>query len=459
MIKHTKIRKIHFVGIGGAGMSGIAEVLHNMGFEITGSDISDNNVVKRLKGLGIKIYKGHNEKNVMNVETLVYSSAIKKDNPELIKAKERKIPVIPRAEMLAELMRMKFSIAVAGTHGKTTTTSMIACILSEAKKDPTFVVGGRLKSFDSGAKFGKSDYFVAEADESDKSFIKLYPTISVITNIENDHLDNYNNFEELKDYFIRFANKVPFYGYVIINNDCKTSKNILHKINKRVITFGIKNESDIMAKDIQVEEFKSIYSLYINNEYINKIKLNVGGIHNIYNSLSAISSLYHIGINMKSTKNSLNNFSLPDRRFQILFKNKDFTIIDDYAHHPSEIKSTIKTIKSGKHKRIIVVFQPHRYTRLKLLMNEFSRCFNGVDELILTPLYSAGQKPIKGINSLRLKEEIEKKNKKIKVSYIKKMEDIEDYLLKIIKSKDVVVFLNAGNLTSHAHSFVKKLEV
>ena len=456
MIEYTNIRNIHFVGIGGAGMSGIAEVLHNMGFNITGSDISESDVVKRLKSLGIKIFKGHNENNIKDVETLVFSSAIKEDNPEIIRAKQMKIPVIPRAEMLAELMRLKFSFAIAGTHGKTTTTSMVSCILSEAKKDPTFVVGGMLKNFKSGAKLGKSDYFIAEADESDKSFVKLYSTISIITNIENDHLDNYRDFEELKDYFVWFANKVPFYGYVIVNNDCKTTKRILKRINKRIISFGIKKSSDLMAKDIKISEFGSEYSLYINNEYINNIKLNIGGIHNVYNSLAAISSVYNIGIDLNTIKKALKKFKLPDRRFQILFKDDDFLIVDDYAHHPSEIKTTIKTLKSGSHKRIIGVFQPHRYTRLKLLMSEFSKCFNGLDELILVPLYPAGQKAIRGVNSLTLKKEILKNNKSIKVKYIKNMEDVEDYLFENIKKGDGVVFLSAGNLTKNAHSFAEK---
>jgi len=458
MISHSKVRKIHFAGIGGAGMSGIAEVLNNMGFEISGSDINESQVVERLRRSGIKIHIGHKKENVDGIETLVYSSAITRDNVEVSTAVEMKIPVIPRAEMLAELMRVKFAIAVAGTHGKTSTTSMIASILNEAKKDPTYVVGGKLKTEESGAKLGKSEFLVAEADESDGSFLKLFPTIAIITNIEGDHLDHYGSFESLKEAFREFGNKVPFFGSVTLNIDCPTSKEILEGINKKVITFGTSKDADIRAENIVAGTFGSTFNLIIKGINKGEVILNVGGHHNVLNSLAAISASLESGINIDDVISGLSKFSLPDRRFQILYKSAGILVVDDYAHHPTEIRATLDTLSNGGFGRIISVFQPHRFTRLESLMDEFSKSFEGSDIVVLAKLYSANQKEIEGVSSGVLAD-LMRKNGSGEILYIDNSEDVLSYLQSEVKAGDAIVFLSAGDLTRTAHSFAKLMEI
>jgi UDP-N-acetylmuramate--alanine ligase len=457
MIEFSRVKKIHFVGIGGSGMSGIAEVLHNMGFTVSGSDISESETVKRFKAMGITVHLGHNKENVRDVETLVYSSAVTQENQEVQEALKRKIPVIPRAEMLAELMRVKFSIAVAGTHGKTTTTSMIATILSRAGKDPTFVVGGRLKIGESGAKLGKSDYLVAEADESDGSFLKLFPSLAIITNIENDHLDFYDTMENLRAAFRDFGNKVPFYGSVIVNNDCPETRKIVAKFNKRVLTYSISGQGDIRAGNIESSVFGASFDLLVGKRDEGRVQLNVGGLHNVSNALAAISAAIEVGVAIDTIKEGLERFYLPERRFQVLFYNNDYLVVDDYAHHPTEVKATIDTLRSGDFKRIIAVFQPHRYTRLERLMEPFAHAFGGVDQLIVAPLYTANQSRIENVDSTILTAKI--KNTGLKnVRHIDSFEGIEDYFDKELRKGDAVVFLSAGNLTRTAHEVAKHLE-
>ena len=457
MIEYSRVKKIHFVGIGGSGMSGIAEVLYNMGFEISGSDIAENDSVNHLRSLGVKVYLGHSKTNIKNIETLVYSSAITRDNIEVRQALDKKIPVISRAEMLAELMRVKFSIAVAGTHGKTTTTSMISSILAIAGKDPTFVVGGRLKIQESGAKLGKSDYLIAEADESDGSFLKLFPTIAVITNIEDDHLDHYQSVEKLRAAFEIFCNKVPFYGSVILNNDCEYSRGIIPRLNKRVITYGLNGQPFVKAEKINHSIFNVNYDLILGGRNYGRVVLNVGGIHNVLNSLSAIAAAHEIGLDVSMIKEGLKRFFLPERRFQVLFYNKNKLVIDDYAHHPTEIKATINTLKSGDFKRLIIIFQPHRFTRLKILLDEFSLAFSGVDILIITKIYAAGQREIRNVTGGRLAEEI-KKSGLGNVYYLEDFDEIIAYLKKEMREGDAIAFLSAGNLSSVAHQFADTLE-
>ncbi len=457
MIELSPIKKIHFVGIGGSGMSGIAEVLHNMGFIVSGSDISESSTVKRLKSKGIAVYLGHRKENLGDAETLVYSSAVTKENEEVGEALKRRIPVIPRAEMLSELMRMKFSLTVAGTHGKTTTTSMIAAILSAAKKDPTFVVGGKLKIEESGAKLGKSVYLVAEADESDGSFLQLLPTLAVITNIENDHLDYYKNMDNLRRAFIDFGNHVPFYGTIIANIDCPEVRKILPFFNKRVMTYSLSGQADIRAENIKNSAFHGSFDLFVKNTSKGRIELDVGGLHNISNALAAIGSALEIGIDIETIKEALSRFYLPERRFQVLFYNNHYLVVDDYAHHPTEIRAVLDTLLSGDFKRIIAVFQPHRFTRLELLMDQFATCFNGINRLILAPIYSANQKEIENVGSGVLAERI-KTSGFSPVLYIDSMEKIIDYLKQEIHTGDAVVFLSAGNLTHTAHQFAKEME-
>lgn len=460
MIEYSRIKKLHFVGIGGSGMSGIAEVLFNMGFIISGSDLSESSVAKRLKAIGINVYLGHRKENVSGAETLVYSSAVKEDNVEVREALERGIPVIPRAEMLAELMRLKFAVAVAGTHGKTTTTSMIASILDRAGKDPTYVVGGKLKTGESGAKLGKSDYLVAEADESDGSFLQLFPTLAVITNIEDDHLDYYKSMDNLKGAFVKFANMVPFYGSVILNFDCEHSRALLPLINKRVIAYSLRPDippgTHIWAENVETSAFETTFDLCTPGGTSARMKLNVGGLHNVSNALAAIAVSREIGIDFSAINKGLANFSLPERRFQVLFFNEDYVVLDDYAHHPTEIKATLETLKSGDFKRIIAVFQPHRYTRLEILMDKFASSFASADKLIIAELYAANQAEMEDINSQKLCEKVKEKGLK-EVRYIENFTGIIDFLKKEIKKGDAVVFLTAGNLTETAHQFAELL--
>ncbi len=455
MIKYSKVKKIHFVGIGGSGMSGIAEVLHNMGFTVSGSDLSEGNMVKRLKRLGIHVALGHRAENVANAETMVYSSAIKEDNPEMIEAKKRKIPVIPRAEMLAELMRLKYSIAVAGTHGKTSTTSLLATILNRAGLDPTYVVGGKLKVEESGAKLGTSDYLVAEADESDGSFLKLFPTLSVITNIEDDHLDYHGNMENLLLAFQNFANMVPFYGSVILNCECPNNRSILPNINKRVVTYSLSHETDLVAKNIESTAFSSTFELFLHGKSRGPVTLSVGGRHHVLNALAAIAVCLEIGIELDVITEALGHFTLPERRFQVLFAN-DVVVIDDYAHHPTEIKATLETLRSGDFKRIIAVFQPHRYTRLEILMDQFAGSFALADKLIIASLYTANQSEIVGIDSQNLCKKIKKSGLQ-EVEYIEDFPGIIAHLKKEMKKGDAIVFLTAGNLTQVAHELAATL--
>ncbi len=457
MIEYSRVRKLHFVGIGGAGMCGIAEVLHNMGFVISGSDISENDSVKRLKRMGIKVYLGHNKENVEGIETLVFSSAINRENVELKEAMALKVPVISRAEMLAELMRLKFSIAVAGTHGKTTTTSMIACVLAEAEKDPTYVVGGKLKTEETGAKLGKSDYLVAEADESDGSFLQLFPTLAVITNIEDDHLDFYEDMDHLRQAFRTFADKVPFYGAVTLNLDCKESAGILSQLNKRVLTYGFNSDCYVQAENISTAVFLSTFDLVVAGEKRGQFELNIGGMHNVSNTLAAITVLIEIGIEIDTIRSGMKKFYLPERRMQTLFYNHDFLVLDDYAHHPTEIAATIRTLQSGNFNRIIMVFQPHRFTRLELLMDKFADSFKGVDQLIISRLYAASQNEIRDINSLTLMKKIKAAGFQ-DVLYIEEFDDIQQHLFKEIRKGDVIAFCSAGDLSYMAHGFARKME-
>jgi len=438
----TRYKKIHFVGIGGTGMSGIAEVLHNMGFIISGSDISRKETTIRLENLGIKIYYEHNEKNVLDKDLVVYSSAISFDNPELLKAQELNIPIVPRAEMLSEIMRVKFSIAVSGAHGKTTTTSMIGYAIKEL--DPTIVVGGILKGVESTAKLGKSDFIVVEADESDKSFLKLFPSIAVITNIDREHLDTYRNLIDIKRAFLDFANSVPFYGAVIINVDEKNNLDILPFIEKRIISYGINENAFVNAKNIEFKELGSSYDLYINNKFISKVHLRVPGIHNVKNSLSAIAVAYELELNLKNAIESLSEFTGVRRRFEIKGYFGKALIIDDYGHHPTEIENVIKTARIYFNKKLIIVFQPHRYTRTKFLYNEFASVLSKADEVILLPIYSAGEKPILGISSELIYNKLLNYNTNAKL--LSSKEEAFEYLKNYKNSDVVIITLGAGDV-------------
>ncbi len=441
---YKKNRTIHFVGIGGIGMSGIAEVLNNLGYKIQGSDLRRSSVTDRLEELGVKIFIGHNEENVKRAEIVVVSSAINEKNPEVKTALNKGIPVIKRAEMLSELMRMKYGIAIAGTHGKTTTTSMVGTILNNAEFDPTIVIGGKLDSLGSNAKLGKGEFLVAEADESDGSFLLLNPTIAVITNIDPEHLDYYKNgIEEIKDTFVQFVNKIPFYGVAVVCLDHENVQEILPKIKKRVISYGFLAQADVKAENIKQEGFSTEFTVVIKNKNMGKITINMPGIHNVYNALAAISVAWELDIDFNIIQEALNRFSGVNRRFYIKGEINDTLIIDDYAHHPVEIKATLKAAK-GFNKRIIAVFQPHRYSRTKELLEQFATAFYNADKLIITDIYAASETPIKDITAKTVFEKIKEYGHK-DVHYIPGFEDISEFLYNVIE-KDLVITLGAGDI-------------
>lgn len=453
---YRKDMRIHFIGIGGSGMSGIAEVLINLGYKVSGSDIKETEVTRRLERLGARIYYVHSGENVADADIVVYSSAIKKDNPELIYAQKRCIPVIPRAEMLAELMRMKYSIAVAGTHGKTTTTSMIATLLWYAGYDPTAVIGGKLNSFGSNARLGSGDFLVAEADESDGTFLKLYPTVTVITNIDPEHLDHYKSYEEIKESFVEFINRIPFYGFSVLCTDNAGVRDIIKKVNKQFYTYGIFSKADCRAENITLKEYTSSFDVFWKNKYLERINLRLPGIHNVLNSLSVITISCELGIDPKIAKKALEEFSGVQRRFQIKFNEGGIIVVDDYGHHPEEIKATLKAAKDGWGKRTIVIFQPHRYTRTYHLFNEFTKAFDLADRLFITDIYPAGEDPIKNVDSLRLAKAIENAGHRY-VRYLKDWEEIVEAVLGEIREGDMVITLGAGDVWQIGNEIIRRL--
>ncbi len=433
------------VGIGGSGMSGIAEVLHNLGFTITGSDLKKSEVTERLEKLGIKIHYGHRPENINDAQILVISTAIPPDNPEVVAAKEKGIPVIRRAEMLAELMRIKYSVAVSGSHGKTTTTSMIGTVLEKAGLDPTLVVGGRLRGLGTGAKIGQSEFLVAEADESDGSFLMLFPTLAVITNIDREHLDTYGDFENLKKAFIKFANSVPFYGAAIVNLDDPNNQDILPEINKRLITYGLKRQAEINAREITLSNNGSKFKVFKNDEEITEVELKIPGIHNVKNALAAFAVGLEMDIPPVVIRDALKEFRGVMRRMEIKGELNGITFMDDYGHHPSEIDAVLETLGRFWQGRIIVIFQPHRYTRTKLLHHEFGKVFHEADIVVITKLYPAGEKPIPGIDSSVIYEEVKKSGHK-GVYLIEDKEEVKDFVLNLLKPGDLVLTLGAGDV-------------
>lgn len=436
---------IHLIGIGGSGMSGIAEVLLNLKCQVSGSDIHPGDTTKRLEMLGGKIYYGHNANNIKDVDVVVYSSAVSEDNVEVAYAKSKRIPVIPRAEMLAELMRLKYGIAIAGAHGKTTTTSMISLILTKAEFDPTVVVGGRFNDIGSNARLGNSEYMVAETDESDGSFLKLSPIISVVTNIDREHLDFYKDLDEIKLAFLTFMNKVPFYGRVIFCLDCPNLRDIMEKIERKWTSYGLSQEAQIKATEVVLNGSYSEYTLVINDKKLTKIRVNIPGVHYLSNSLAAVAVGLELGIDLSVIKDALSSYGGVHRRLEIKGVVNGITIIDDYAHHPTEIKATLATIKHKKPKRIIAVFQPHRYTRTKALAQEFGKAFNDASVVIVTPIYPAGEKPIPGVDSSLIVESLIKQDYP-EVMFINSFPEVIEFLLDVAKPDDVIVTLGAGDV-------------
>lgn len=458
-----RYRVIHFVGIGGIGMSGIAEVLHNLGYEVTGSDLKDSETTRRLRSLGIKVYIGHQAENIDDAHVLVISSAVSGNNPEVIEAKRRSIPVIPRAEMLAELARLKYSVLVAGAHGKTTTTSLISTIFAHGGLDPTVVIGGRLKATGSNARLGQGAFLVAEADESDGSFLKLSPTIGVVTNIDREHMDFFKTMDSLKEAFLSFMNKVPFYGTTIVCIENKHLRELLPSVHRRYITYGLTHEAHLYAENIRKGFMSVSFEAVYKGSNIGVFELPVPGIHNILNSLAAIGVAIILKMDLQVVKDALKGFSGIQRRLEFKGQFDGIQIFDDYGHHPAEIKATLKAVKEGlqasgrESGRLLVLFQPHRYTRTRDLIDDFSVSFADADLLVVLDIYPAGESPLEGVNSEKLVERIRDAGHG-DVVYKPDPVDALGHIVTNIKEGDIVLTLGAGNVWKMGDEILDRLK-
>lgn len=452
------IKKVHFVGIGGIGMSAIAEILVSQGFQVSGSDKSLSEVTDRLEKIGIKIYEGHSSENLKDVDVLVYSSAVHLDNPEVKAAIDKKIPVIKRAEMLAETMRMKYGIGIAGTHGKTTTTSMVGLTLTDGGIDPTIIVGGKLSGLGgTNARLGNGEFIVVEADEFDRTFLKLTPVIAAITTLESEHLDTYKDLDDIKSAFIEFANKVPFYGFITLCLDEPALQDIIPYINKKIITYGFTTQADVRATEIVAEGFKTTYKVKYFNQDLGEITLKIPGRHNVLNSLVAVIIAKELGIDFNIIKHALESFSGVYRRFEVKY-DKELLIIDDYAHHPTEVGATLKGIRDGwKNRRLVVVFQPHLYSRTRDFYQEFARAFLNSDVFICTDIYPARELPIEGITGELVAETTKKFGHK-NVHYVADKKNIPSLLKEIKKDGDIIVTMGAGDIWKFGEEFVLMLK-
>tara|TARA_B110000263_G_scaffold111551_1_gene97506 strand:+ start:2437 stop:3831 length:1395 start_codon:yes stop_codon:yes gene_type:complete len=455
----NKTKKIHFVGIGGIGMSGMAEFLFNHGFQITGSDISISDRTKHLSSKGIEIFHNHNNSNISNQDLIVYSSAINENNVELLQSKELQIPIMKRSQMLGELIKIKdVSIGVAGTHGKTTTSSMLGSILYESSLDPTLIIGGIVNKFNSNNISGEGDYIVVEADEFDRSFLSLKPTYAILNNLDKEHLDTYKNLDDLKNSFCEYANSIPFYGKIAINNDSKYLVDISNKINKPSISFGIHNKADIMATNIKYNMNQS--SFRVTSKIFNDfdIELKCPGTHNIYNALAATTLSLELNISIDTIKNSLKKYSGVKRRFEIKYNNKNnnIMVIDDYAHHPVEIEYTLNAIKLGWDNRIISIYEPHLYSRTSELKKETAEALSLSDKVIISDIYGSREKPIKNVTSDLIIDELNKLNHQ-KHIYIKDKNNIPAYLEKNIKENDIILIMGAGQINSITDDIIETI--
>ena len=447
-----RIRKVHFVGIGGAGMSGIADVMHTLGYQVSGSDIASNAVTERLKSLGVKVYDRHTIENVSEVDVVVTSTAINDANVEVKAAKARRIPVVPRAEMLAELMRFSHGIAVAGTHGKTTTTSLVASILAEAGLDPTYVIGGKLNSSATHARLGKGKYLVAEADESDASFLYLQPMMAIVTNVDADHLPTYGgDFARLKQAFVEFLHHLPFYGLAIVCVDDEEVRSLLPEITRPVIRYGIDFDADVCASNIRYQGSKTIFDVMLPDAVASiEISLNMPGRHNVLNALAAICVAYELGVSTRHMQTALSKFEGISRRMHmygdIKLKQGVVTLVDDYAHHPTEVAASLSASKNAwAEKRVVVVFQPHRYTRTRDLFEDFSRVLAECDVLIITEIYAAGEEPIAGADGRALCAAIRARGK-VNPIFVEDVEQLENDLQTILLDGDLVLTMGAGSI-------------
>jgi UDP-N-acetylmuramate--alanine ligase len=443
---YQKTYHIHFVGIGGIGMSGIAELLLNIGYLVSGSDEASSEITENLKRLGGTVFKGHAAEQIQGADVVVISSAIASDNPEVLAARKESIPVIPRAEMLAELMRLKYSVAVAGAHGKTTTTSIVSSVLNQGGFDPTVVIGGRLKSIGSNAVLGKGDFIVAEADESDGSFLKYSPTIAVITNIDREHLDFYKDMDHIKSVFLDFIHRIPFYGLAVLCLDNEPIQDLIPDIKKRFTTYGMNTQADYQAKNVVFEGMKSRFSIDYRGRPLGDILLNLPGLHNVYNATASIAVGLELSIPFENIQTALETLQGVQRRLEIKGVAGGITVVDDYGHHPTEIRSTLDALKNcWPNRRKVVVFQPHRYTRTLALFDDFTRAFYQSDILAVLPIYAASEKKIEGVSALSLCERIRSRGHK-NVHYIENLLTAPAHLQSILKSGDVLLTLGAGDV-------------
>jgi UDP-N-acetylmuramate--alanine ligase len=451
---YQKSYHIHFVGISGIGMSGIAELLLNLGYKVSGSDLRSTDITTRLTQLGGTIFQGHRPEQIQGADVVVLSSAVEADNPEVLAAKEAIVPVIPRAEMLAELMRLKYSIAVAGAHGKTTTTGIIASILDHGGLDPTVVIGGKLGSLGTNARLGQGEFIVAEADESDGSFLKLTPTVGVVTNIDAEHLDFYGNLEKIKQVFLDFINKVPFYGMAVLCLDNEGIQDLIPKIEKRFTTYGMTSQADYQAKDVTFEGMKSRYRVTHRGEILGTVDLNLPGIYNVYNSMASIAVGKELGISFDIILRALKDIQGVQRRLQIKGTARGITVVDDYGHHPTEIKLTLQAVRQcWPDHRVVVVFQPHRYSRTAVLFDDFTRAFYQADTLVVLPIYSAGEAPIENIDGRSLCKGIHLHGHK-DVVFHDGQDAAVSYLKKNLGQGDVLLTLGAGDVWEVGEKFL-----
>jgi UDP-N-acetylmuramate--alanine ligase len=438
------------VGVGGIGMSGIAELLANLGYEVSGSDAKGSEIVDRLAGLGVRVARGHDAANVGDADVVVVSSAIQTGNPEVAEALRRRIPVIPRAEMLAELMRLRYGIAIAGAHGKTTTTSMVALVLERAGLDPTAVIGGRLSAFGSNARLGKGDYMVAEADESDRSFLKLTPSIAVVTNIDREHMESYGSWDALQQAFVDFANKVPFYGAVVACADDAVVRGLLPRIGRRVITYGLDDDdADVVGAGVTLEAFGSRCRVRQRNgggatSELGELRLRVPGRHNLLNAIGAVAVGLEVGIPFEQIAAGFTDFRGAERRFQLRGEEDGVMVVDDYGHHPTEIRAVIAAARAGLDRRVVVVFQPHRYTRTRDLLPEFGSALAGADEVVLTDVYAAGEAPIAGATAEAIEAEVRKAGRPVRL--IKALDEVPAAVAALARPNDLVITLGAGSI-------------
>jgi UDP-N-acetylmuramate--alanine ligase len=440
-----RVRHVHFIGVGGIGMSGLAEILRSLGFDVSGSDLRDGETTRRLRRLGVRIDLGHRAENVHGADVVVYSSAIKPDNSEISEARALSIPVIGRAEMLAELMRVKYGIAIAGSHGKTTTTSLVATVLRAAGLDPTVVVGGRMEALGTNAQLGAGDLMVAEADESDGSFLRLSPTIAVVTNIDPEHLDHYKTHAALKAAFLEFIETVPFYGLAVLCLDHPAVQDLLPRVARRHVTYGLSPQADYFARSISYRGIFTTFIAYKRGEPLGEFTVRMPGQHNVLNCLAAIAVADELEVPLDVMKEALSTFHGVARRFTVVAEVAGVTLIDDYGHHPAEVVATLEAARGAYDKRVLVAFQPHRYTRTEALFDEFTRAFNKADTVLLADIYPAGEKPIAGITSERLASAIAEHGHH-RVRYVAERADLAEQLAREARQGDVVIALGAGDI-------------